>query len=324
MEEILQQIKEFQGQNNWHAIIQLLKPICQPDQWGWQEPELMSALGFAYSQVGDLEAAKHCYQRWIEIEPDRAQPYYCLGYIFYLEKDWQEAIRWFEQALEFYPDYLVCLYRLGYAYYEFNKARESIPILEKVKDLYTQASDEDWQRRNRKNYLKSLFLLARCYYNRKQYDEALSTMEQLMREDRKNVVEMSFKNYAMGKILAARKEYDRALSYLGKALNPRHPQPYVLDQMGRVYHEQQDYQKALEHYERALKIRRFPYILINRADTLLAMGRTYQAIRDLHDALKRDNKGKHKIYLKLGYINLKLKKLNEAKHYFESAIEWKQ
>ncbi|RMF59901.1 MAG: tetratricopeptide repeat protein, partial [Calditrichaeota bacterium] len=33
---------------------------------------------------------------------------------------------------------------------------------------------------------------------------------------------------------------------------------------------------------------------------------------------------KHKIYLKLGYINLKLKKLNEAKHYFESAIEWKQ
>ncbi len=324
MQEITNQIHELQRANNWQGMIQLLMPICQPDQWGWQEPELMSALGFAHSQMGNLDQAEQCYLRWIEIEPDRAAPFYCLGYIFYLRADWREAIRWFEQALKIFPDYLVCLYRLAYAYFEFNKARESIPLLERVVDLYRTHTDEDWQRRNRKNYLKSCFLLAKSFYRKRRYQEALQVIDTLFREDEKEVIPREHKYYARGKILAAQARYEEALSNLQKALHPRHPQPYVLDQIGRVYHQMEKFDKALGCYRQALSIRRFPYILVNRAETYLALGKEPPALRDLHEALKRDCKGKHKIYLRLGQISLNAGREREAKHYFESAIHWKR
>ncbi len=324
MKEITNQIHELQRANNWQGIIQLLTPICQQDQWGWQEPELVSALGFAHSQMGNLEQAEQCYLRWIEIEPDRAPPFYCLGYIYYLRADWREAIRWFEQALKIFPDYLVCLYRLAYAYFEFNKARESIPLLEQVVGLYQTHTDEDWLRRNRKNYLKSCFLLAKSCYRKRRYQEALQVIDTLFREDEKEVIPREHKYYARGKILAARGQYEEALSNLQKALHARYPQPYVLDQIGRVYHRSEKYEEALGYYHHALSIRRFPYILANRAETYLALGKEPLALKDLHEALKRDRKGKHKIYLRLGQISLNAGREREAKHYFESAIHWKR
>lgn len=324
MNPFQQQIKALRFTNNWQGIISLLEEECRPGKPGWQDAELMSTLGFACSQVGKLDEAQAAYQRWIEIEPDRARPFYCLGYIFYLKGDWREAIRWFEQALSIFPDYLVCLYRLAYAYFQFQKERESIPLLERLEEIYRQNTDEDWQRHNRKTYIKARYLYARCLYRKQRFSEALELMQNLLQEDSRGIVEIEFKYYALGKILAALQREEEALQYLHKALNPHRAQEWVLDQIGRVYHQMNQYPQALEHYSRALKIRRKPYILVNRAETYLAAGQRAAALRDFHEALKRDSKGKHKIYLRLGQISMEQEKFEEAQHYFDSAIRFKQ
>lgn len=314
----------MQRQNNWQGIVQLLAPVCIPEGIGWQEPALLSMLGFAATQLEKYDLARQCYARWIEIEPDLARPFYCMGYVYYLEQNWKEAIYWFEQALKAFPDYFVCLYRLAYAYFKFQKARESIPLLERALEIYRNHPDEDWQKRNRKTLMKVRFLLARCYYLKQRYPEALEQMQAVMAADRRNVISLEHKYYALGKILAALKRETEALEYLNKALNPRFPQPYVLDQMGRVYHQMGQHDRALDMYARALNVRRQGYILRNRAETYLAQGKVGKAMGDLHEALKRDPKSRHKIYLRLGQIALNQNNLTDARHYFENAIRAKK
>ena len=318
------QLKAYQKANNWLGIVQLLKDFCRPGQWGWNDGEALSTLGFAHTQLGNFQEAKALYQRWIEVEPDRARTFYCLGYVYYLEEDWREAIFWFQQALKAYPDYLVCLYRLAYVYFKSRKLQESIPLLERALEVYRKQTDEDWKKRQRKTYIKVRFLQARCYYQRRRFREALEHIQAVLADDQKNVISLEHKYYALGKILAALKRGEEALGYLEKALNPDFPQPYVLDQIGRVYHQLGRFAQALDTYGRALKIRRQGYILRNRAETYLAQGKVGKALGDLHEALKRDAKSRHKIYLRLGQIALNQEKLTEARHYFESAIRAKQ
>lgn len=324
MQEIFDRTAALQRENNWQAVLQLLQPLCREGQAGWNEPRALSELGFACSQLQMLPEAKQYYQRWIEVEPDRAQPFYCLGYVFYLEQDWVNALRWFDQALRIYPDYLVCLYRKGYALFAFQKPRKCLEPLERALELYRANSNEDFRKRNAKTAMKTLFLLARARYHLHESEEALRLLQQLFREDVKGFIAPADKHYALGKTLAALRREKEALEQLNRALDPRRPQPYVLDQIGRVHYQLQDYAAALGYYDRALKIRREPYILFNRAMSLLALGKTGPAVRDLHEALKRDRKGKHKIYLELGKISLEQNKLAEARHYFESAIRFKQ
>lgn len=281
-------------------------------------------MGFACTQVGNLQQAKTFYTRWLEIEPDRAQPFYSLGYVYYLEEDWREAIRWFEEALRLFPEYLVCLYRLGYAQYRFNKSQLARKSLEKAQQIYQANSDEDWLRRNRKNYIKIRFLLGKVYLELKQYRAALDQFQAVLQLDRKDLIQPEHKHYEMGKSFAALGHTEQALSHLQQALNPRFPQPYILDCMGRVYQKAGQLHLALEHYNRALGIRRLPFILLNRALLFKEMNQVPGAISDLQEALRRDKKGKHKVHLELARIYLEAQKLNEARHHLQAAIRFKQ
>ena len=317
-------LTELRKNNNWQGIIGLLQPRCAPGLPGWQDAELLGSLGFAHSQTGKLDAAEKYYRRWVEVESDRARPLYCLGYIFYLKENWREAIRWFEQALKLFPEYLVCRYRLGYAFWAFDKPRKSKPHLEKVLSLYRQNSDPEYRRKQKKTYCKATFLLAKVYYKIKEPHNAHPLLQELLVEDKKDFVPLPHKLYAMGKVLCALKREQQALDMLHQALNPHHPQHYVYDQMGRVYHQLKEYRQAVQMYQKALQARQLPYILYDRALSYFADGQIAPAQADLHQALKRDRKAKHKIYLLLGKISLHQQKFQEAMHYFKHALQWKQ
>ncbi len=97
LDELIQQSNRYFQNNNWIAIIRLLEPHCEPTGEGWNHAALLRQLGFAYTQQNQLAKALRCYRQWSELEPDRAAPYYCQGYVFYLEKKWQQAISCFEQ-----------------------------------------------------------------------------------------------------------------------------------------------------------------------------------------------------------------------------------
>lgn len=304
-------------------MVRLLEPYCLNGKPGWQDAAALSSLGFAYSQLGKLEQAKSLYQRWIEVEPDRAQPFYCLGYIYYLQQDWRQAIRWFNQALRLYPDYLVCLYRLAYAFYAFQKPKKSLPLLQRALRIYQENDDADWRRRNRKNQYKARFLLGKVLSSLREYGQALNVFQNLIADSKKHYIPVQSIYYEMGKTLAALRQFQEALRFLEKSHSNRNPQAYVLDQMGRVYAAMGEHQRAIDFYSRALRLRRFSYILVNRARAYLKRHQAALALKDYNEALRRDNKGRHKIYLELGRLYLSWGKLVEARHYFQQAIQFK-
>ncbi len=310
-------------QNNWQGIVRLLKPLCAPDKELWNDSAAVGTLGFAYSQLQNWQRAEAMYRRNMELEPDRAQPYYNLGYIFAQQQRWQEAIQWYNEALKRYPDYLVCLYRLAYAFYAFDKPEKSKNALLRVRTLYENNTEENYRKRNRKNYIKSLFLLARVLLIQKEYSEAYTLLREVIRLDERPYISSHFKWYQLAKALFFLKKYDEALSALKKAIHPRRPKAYVLDLQGRIYHTMGDYPKALESYRKALEQRMLDYILVDRARTYVAMGRIHRAMDDLQKALQRSEKSKHKIYLELGKIELNRERVTEAAHYFRRAIHQK-
>ena len=324
MKDMQQKISTYRKQNNWQGIVAALASQCVEGGSGWNEPTWLSELGFAYSQLGELDRALAIYQRWITVEPDKAAAFYCLGYVYYLKEDWDNAIRWFDEALRIFPDYLVCLYRKGQALFRFNKPRKAIEPLSKAVEVYDAIRNEDFKKRQRRNAMKSLFTLARAYHQIDEHQQALALLQRLFNEDVNGVVEREHKHYALGKVLTGLKRYDDALSELHKAKHPRQPRAYVLDQIGRVKHLKGDYRGALAAYDQALRLRRQGYILYNRALTHLAMENTAAAQKDLHDALKIDRLGKHKIYLELGRISLNSGHFTEAESYLQEAIRFKR
>ncbi|GAB4380754.1 MAG: hypothetical protein Kow0042_31020 [Calditrichia bacterium] len=322
-DQILLKLNQFRRENNWLAIVNLLAPLCREGTEGWHDPDLLSEYGFALSQVNRLVQAEQVYQRWADLQPRSARARYCLGYVFYLRQDWENAIERFQTALELWPEYFVCLYRLAYAYYQWNKPQRSIEPLQRALSLYESHTDEDWQRRNAKNYVKSMFLLGKAFLITSQPEEALICFQNVLRLDERNYIKPEFKLYEIGKTLGELQQYAKAIATLKRALNPRFPQPYILDRLGRVYHKAGKYSEALQTYNQAVNIRQLPFILFNRAETLLALGQTAEAIADLHAALKRDNKGKHKILLRLAQISQDQNRLEEAAHYCRQAMRWK-
>jgi len=284
---------------------------------------LLRQLGFAFTQQNQLAKALRCYRRWSELEPDCAASYYCQGYVFYLEKKWQQAISLFEQALSIYPDYLVCLYRQARAYFEMNKSLKTIKLIKQAVAIYQRNQNEEWLHRHRKIYIKSLFLLGKAYLERKLFSDALSSFQDVISKDDRGYIENEHKHYELGKAFFGLGRYQEALQAFQQSNSYSSPLPHILDQIGRTYHKLGDYEKAIQTYHKALNIRSLPFIYFNLALSYLASGKTAAAIQCFHDCLRRDNKGKHKVYLELAKIYLEQKKMSEAHHYLQEAIQFK-
>ncbi|GAB4342976.1 MAG: hypothetical protein Kow0037_30730 [Calditrichia bacterium] len=316
------QISQYKLENNWLAIHELLEPLVKPGQPAYTDVDVLSEYGFALSQLGQYAAAENMYRRWIELQPQSARAHYCLGYVYYLQEDWEDAVNCFEYALSLFPNYLVCLYRYGYALSKWNKTERAVEPLKKVLEIYRTA-DDGFRRRNGKNYVKARYLLAKVLLEMGDSDGAQQHMRLVLQEDSRNYVKPEFKNFAMGKILMAKKEHQQAREYLIKALNRRFPQPYILDFLGRVSQALNDYPQAESWYNKALAVRQMPYILYDRARLYHAMGESAKAMEDAHQGIKRDKKGAHKGMLLLAQICLENNRLDEAEQYCRQAIDWK-
>ena len=97
----MEKIKQLQKTNHWQALIDFLQPLVEA---GDRQATYLSALGFAYSQLNRYHEARYLYKEWLEAEPHKAQPCYCIGYTFYDNQEWKEAIEWFDLALEIFPE----------------------------------------------------------------------------------------------------------------------------------------------------------------------------------------------------------------------------
>ncbi len=315
------QLQELEKHKKWAEIIELLKPLMEQ---GKETVEVVRSLGFAYSQLDRHHEARYCYKRWIELEPDKAQPYYHVGFTFYDAGQWMEAVEWFDLALERYPKYMVCLYRKGVALFMARKSRKAKETLKKAIMIYQDNQDAQFKQRMGKYYYRSIFYLGKCYFQLRSFKNARSCFEKIIAEDKRAYIDTLFVRYNLALCLMYLKEYEQA-EQIVKQLTEKKPRAaWLFDFWGRLLIEQKRFFEAIQKFNIALKIRRQPFILVDRAKANYLCGKIELAKKDLHEALKRDKKGKHKILLELAKIAKEEKYFSEAIIYAKRAIEFKQ
>jgi len=270
-----------------------------------------------------MDKALYCYKRWLELETQRSQPYYSIGYVWYVQNKWVEAIEWFDHALEIDPDYLVCLYRKGVALQRQIKYNQSREVLYKAVKVYLSNTDENYLKRNKKYFYRSIFYLGKAYFGAGNYENAKACFQKVLAEDLSGFIDPVFKIYNLAKTQLAMKEYDLSLQTINSILKDGKDKAWIYDLKGRICFCKNEYENAIKIFNDALQVRKFSYIYQGRAKTWIELNKPDRAIADFEQAIKRDRKGKHKILLQLGEVYLTQDKFTAAINCFERAIEFK-
>ncbi len=71
-----------------------------PDEGATQHFDVMREMGDCYAQVGDYLQARRCYEKAIDLLPDKPEPYVGLGVVAFQNEDLVRAQRFFDRALE--------------------------------------------------------------------------------------------------------------------------------------------------------------------------------------------------------------------------------
>ena len=147
---------------------------------------LWDKIGISYHQLGDLNAAKKCYERAIRVDKKYADATNNVGTVYYAQKKYRSAIAAYLKALRISPDSASAWSNLGTAYY----ARKRFDEMTKA---YTKALELD----------PGVF---------DQHGAVGTRMEDRSVEDRARY------HFEMAKMYATAGKNDMALQYLRKAL----------------------------------------------------------------------------------------------------------
>ncbi len=308
-------------ENRWEDVINLLAPFVETGQ---ADAQCFSDLGFAYSQRDQYDKARYCYKQWLEMEPQRAQPYYAIAYTFYDAGEWKQAIEWFDRALEIWPSYMRCLYRKGVAEIQLLKEEQAVETLTRAIVAWQNMTDDAKRRAHAKFFLKSVFYLGKAHYKLGHYDKALACFKKVCDEDSRHYMKPEIKNYNLAKGYFGAGHYAEAEKILQKMVRQRHVKNYVPVLLARVQAAMGENQKAISWLSRALEKRPDAYIYFYRAEMYQKCDRIQEAVADYQQALRRDKKGKHKTLLALGRIAIVQNRLKEAQSYLERAIAFKK
>ena len=94
---LAQQAGEYQKSMAWMGASLALPP-------GDDDPGTLASLAKAYLDHGQIEPARHCYQRLAELLPQSAQAHLCLGTALEWLGDWEAAGASYRRALALEPD----------------------------------------------------------------------------------------------------------------------------------------------------------------------------------------------------------------------------
>ncbi len=112
----------------------------------------LTSLGVAYFRKGNIDKAKDCYQKSLEINPALVYTHNELGILYMSTGREEDAIEEFKKAVNGYNLYDEAHYNLGLAYLKIGKVEDACASFKKV----TEISPESALGANAKSYLTSL------------------------------------------------------------------------------------------------------------------------------------------------------------------------
>ncbi|HZX14831.1 MAG TPA: tetratricopeptide repeat protein [Thermodesulfobacteriota bacterium] len=111
-----------------------------------------TSLGVAYFRKGDIDKAKECYQKSLEVNPALVYAHNELGKLYMSTGNEEEGIEEFRKAINGYNMYDEAYYNLGLAYLKIGKTEDACASFKKVIGI----SPDSVLGTNAKSYLTSL------------------------------------------------------------------------------------------------------------------------------------------------------------------------
>jgi type IV pilus assembly protein PilF len=133
-----------------NAIEQCAK--AAPDLVYRSRDKAFTSLGVAYFRKGNIDKAKDCYQKALEINPALVYTHNELGILYMSTGKEEDAMEEFKKAVNGYDLYDEAHYNLGLAYLKLGKVEDACASFKKV----TEISPESALGGNAKSYLTSL------------------------------------------------------------------------------------------------------------------------------------------------------------------------
>lgn len=214
--------------------------------------QLYYDLGNAYSQLGESEKATAAYLNALRFERSFKEATYNLARVYIEAGKYRNAIALLDRMLAKDPSNLIALDTLGYAYYKSGDNAKALSMYEKVLTLSPLDSNALYN---------SGIILA----SQKHYKEALTALQKLYRINSEASVLLP-----LGRIELALGDDEAAVRYLVsyRAAKPDDFEAAVV--LAEAYSRQQLYDKTIQAYDAALKIKpESPSVLFDKAEVLL-------------------------------------------------------
>lgn len=204
--------------------------------------EAQAKLATSYYWLGqrerDSELRSELFQRsinsWEELvkkDPRNAPAHYELGRIYYLASDFRNSSRILSQYIDLRPSSSLGRWLLAQSYYEIGSCEEAKEHLEIVAVEIDSVSQ------------KARLLLARCYYDIKDFDKSIEAFTEIRNGSQLETRDMQF----YGQAYLMKQDTVNALKIWTEVIfSDPNETCKLMDQVGYLYNQRQDYRMAID------------------------------------------------------------------------------
>ena len=219
-------------------------------------PDVLTILGVVYSSKGKLLAAKSCFEKVLDKQPDTTVAYYNLAKIYEMMGELYIALDLSEKTIKYDSTYVPALNLKGALLFELNRISEAIDALTKAIALdpnhyvarlnlgLCQIANGEF-----KEGEKTLSVLieddpnnSNAHYNYsrvhkyREKDPHINVMKEAVSQNNISIESMVYFNFALGKAHADIKEFNHAFTFWQKAnISFKHQIKYNIQQDVEVF-----------------------------------------------------------------------------------------
>lgn len=261
-------------------------------------------LGLCYSQIGEWELAKCCWQNTIRIKNDYAPAYSDLGLVFLHQGDFLAAVNNFQQAIKIEPDFCQALIDFSEnSTTDFkNSIANGIQLIQSLNSYHVPINE--------------ISLLLHKIIGNFYPEISLRLLKNICEHEPDN----SLASLELSSLLLTQNQSSEALAILENLLDVYDNEQVYLH-LGKCSFNLQDYQQAIFYFSQAIKLNSNlieAYYLLGM--TLFQTGNLAASINVLKQQLEREfNSPVTLAYL--GFILANNHEFNEAIFYFKKSIE---
>ncbi|MEW5693171.1 MAG: tetratricopeptide repeat protein [Candidatus Hydrogenedentota bacterium] len=299
-------------------------------------------LGNYYIEDGDVDKAIASFQKSLQYNPGNLESKYYLGSLFLFKNDYDTALNYFKEILSDNPEHLLSLFSIGEIYTKQKDYIKAISVYKKMLVYYPYNTS-------------IIYLLGLLYKEMSEYNKAIEYLKQVIEIDSSNILAhfnlaelysktgdsinskktwgtvinnvWSFKDlFLVYNKLSEIQDTGLLLMVLNKINSLYKDIPLILAELGRVYTLTGDFERAVECFDRTIKLDYFDSnILILNGLMKVTLNKYKEAIVDLKESLKYDMPekgllGKIAVYKNLAFSYDRIKEYQKSAYYFEKLI----